>query len=158
MIHNALINSRQALARGAKTLVMTIVMACIASSLSARTYSQELIVSATCYSRQEFGGKKTASGKRTSTNYIAIARHLVKKFPFGTRVKLTCGDIVLEKIVEDTMGLNPKTGKPWTWKVDIFRETNKECYRWGHKKGCRLEKEKRKEKRNEKTLSRHSLQ
>lgn len=100
----------------------------------------QTVVSCTCYSRQEFGGKKTASGKRTSTKYVAVARHLVKKFPFGTRVKLTCGDIVLERIVEDTMGINPKTGKPWTWKVDIFRETNKECSKWGIKRGCKLEK------------------
>lgn len=129
--------ARKATRKGFQALVLF----ALCSSLCAASliHAEPITVNATCYSRQEFDGQKTASGKRTSTKYIAVARHLVKQFPFGTRVKLSCGNIVLERTVEDTMGLDPKTGKPWTWKVDVFKETNKKCKAWGIKRNCKLE-------------------
>ena len=84
-------------------------------------FYQTLNVSAYCHT-----GNRTASGVWPQVG-MAAADHL----PFGTRVTLPDGTVV---VIRDRMGGN------YTDKLDLFKETEDECWKWGRKRlRCKIE-------------------
>ena len=88
---------------------------------------------ATIYTVNPNDGKqsRTASGKIINENepfshrFIAISRDLLGLFEFGERVIIEgAGKFDGEYIIEDLMGFDPKTGLPWTNKIDILVNPN----------------------------------
>ena len=106
---------------------------------SAQGQPLSFIVTTTAYSYGE-PNNSTATGKHVSTKYIALSRDLLKIIPYGAKVRVTCGKDIIEAEVQDKMGFDPKTKKPWTMRVDRFMTTKKQCKIWGIKKNCKLEK------------------
>lgn len=90
---------------------------------------QTLIVKTTCYSTGKHVSSKPYSHPRPE--WIAISHKLEKIFPMFSYIKV-CGKVYQ---VRDRMPY-PR----WKdYRLDIFRETKKECVVWGIKK-CKVEK------------------
>lgn len=66
---------------------------------------------------------------RTFSGQLAVSRDLLRKFPCGSRVRLTINGHTQTYVVNDTMNAR------WTMKVDVLKRSRAEAFRFGRKTG-----------------------